>query len=201
MWTRKTKFEKCLKFKLGILLHTLLSIQIQQKHIVRGTNLITTQRWSLMTSEPAWSSVDTMMAGWVCLLMWQQLRPAGFIHAHAAFFCAWACCVTCIYTETTHTQGLFFPLPELFWRTFWLFRNELSISGDPPTPCVCVWDHKHTLCSTAALTSVMAFRAVSEPMLRSDPGTLLDTVAGTMTMGTQNSLYLSRAVESSSNPM
>lgn len=64
-----------------------------------------------------------------------------------------------------------------------------------------VRDHKHALCSAAALTSVMAFRAVSEPTLRSEPGTLLDTVAGTMTMGTHNSLYLSRAAESSSNPM
>lgn len=50
------------------------------------------------------------------------------------------------------------------------------------------------------LTSVMAFRAVSEPMLRSDPGMLLETVAGIITIGTQNSAYLSRADESSSNP-
>lgn len=55
--------------------------------------------------------------------------------------------------------------------------------------------------TAASLTSVMAFSAVSEPMLRSEPGILLDTVAGTMTIGTQNSLYLSRADDSSSNPM
>lgn len=55
--------------------------------------------------------------------------------------------------------------------------------------------------TVAPLTSVMAFSAVSEPMLRSEPGILLDTVAGTMTIGTQNSLYLSRADDSSSNPM
>lgn len=45
----------------------------------------------------------------------------------------------------------------------------------------------------------MAFRAVSAPMLRSEPGTLLETVAGTMTMGTQNSSYFPRAVNSSSS--
>lgn len=44
----------------------------------------------------------------------------------------------------------------------------------------------------------MAFRAVSAPMLRSVPGTLLDTVAGTMTMGTQSSSYFPRAVNNSS---
>lgn len=44
----------------------------------------------------------------------------------------------------------------------------------------------------------MAFRAVSAPMLRSEPGTLLETVAGTMTMGTQNSSYFPRAVNNSS---
>lgn len=45
----------------------------------------------------------------------------------------------------------------------------------------------------------MAFRAVSAPMLRSEPGTLLETVAGTMTMGTQNSSYFPRAVNNSSS--
>lgn len=57
-----------------------------------------------------------------------------------------------------------------------------------------------TLSNTATLTSVMAFRAVSEPMLRSEPGILLETVAGTITMGTQSSSYFPRAAESSSNP-
>lgn len=50
-----------------------------------------------------------------------------------------------------------------------------------------------------SLTVVMAFRAVSAPMLRSEPGTLLETVAGTITMGTQNSSYLPRAVNNSSS--
>lgn len=50
-----------------------------------------------------------------------------------------------------------------------------------------------------SLTVVMAFRAVSAPMLRSEPGTLLETVAGTITMGTQNSSYLLRAVNNSSS--
>lgn len=50
-----------------------------------------------------------------------------------------------------------------------------------------------------SLTVVMAFRAVSAPMLRSEPGTLLETVAGTMTMGTQNSSYFPRAVNNSSS--
>lgn len=83
---------------------------------------------------------------------------------------------------------------------------ELSVSEAPNSDrpggvCVCLRsDYKHTLCNAAALTSVMAFRAVSEPMLRSEPGILLETVAGTMTMGTQSSVYLSRAAESSSNP-
>lgn len=45
----------------------------------------------------------------------------------------------------------------------------------------------------------MAFRAVSAPMLRSEPGTLLETVAGTMTMGTHNSSYFPRAVNNSSS--
>lgn len=50
-----------------------------------------------------------------------------------------------------------------------------------------------------SLTAVMAFRAVSAPMLRSEPGTLLETVAGTTTMGTQNSSYFPRAANSSSS--
>lgn len=50
------------------------------------------------------------------------------------------------------------------------------------------------------LTSVMVFRAVSEPMLKSEPGTLLETVAGTITMGMQNSGKRSRAADSSSSP-
>lgn len=45
----------------------------------------------------------------------------------------------------------------------------------------------------------MAFRAVSAPMLRSEPGTLLETVAGTMTMGTQSSPRLPRAACNSSS--
>lgn len=49
------------------------------------------------------------------------------------------------------------------------------------------------------LTVVMAFRAVSAPMLRSEPGTLLETVAGTMTMGTQSSPCLPRAACNSSS--
>lgn len=36
-------------------------------------------------------------------------------------------------------------------------------------------------------------------MLRSEPGILLETVAGTMTMGTQNSSYFPRAVNNSSS--
>lgn len=55
------------------------------------------------------------------------------------------------------------------------------------------------LLPTPSLTVVMAFKAVSAPMLRSEPGTLLETVAGTMTMGTQNSSYFSRAVNNSSS--
>lgn len=50
------------------------------------------------------------------------------------------------------------------------------------------------------LTSVIVFRAVSAPMLKSEPGTLLDTVAGTIAMGIQNSSYFSRAAESSKSP-
>lgn len=50
-----------------------------------------------------------------------------------------------------------------------------------------------------SLTLVMAFRAVSAPMLRSEPGTLLETVAGTMTMGTQNSSYFPRAANNSNS--
>lgn len=63
---------------------------------------------------------------------------------------------------------------------------------------VCCWG----LCAgrrPPSLTVVMAFRAVSAPMLRSEPGTLLETVAGTMTMGTQNSSYFPRAVNNSSS--
>ena len=36
----------------------------------------------------------------------------------------------------------------------------------------------------------MVFRAVSATMLRSEPGTLFETVAGTITIGTQNFLCL-----------
>ena len=46
----------------------------------------------------------------------------------------------------------------------------------------------------------MVLRAVSAPMLKSDPGTLLDTVAGTITIGTQNSLCFPRAADNSSSP-
>lgn len=55
-------------------------------------------------------------------------------------------------------------------------------------------------CLMRSHVSVMVFRAVSAPMLKSEPGTLLETVAGTITMGTQNSSYLSRAADSSSRP-
>lgn len=36
-------------------------------------------------------------------------------------------------------------------------------------------------------TEVMVLRAVSEPILKAEPGTLLETVAGMMTKGIQNS--------------
>lgn len=63
---------------------------------------------------------------------------------------------------------------------------------------VCSWDQILWF-PAPSLTVVMAFRAVSAPMLRSEPGTLLETVAGTMTMGTQNSSYFPRAVNNSSS--
>lgn len=44
-----------------------------------------------------------------------------------------------------------------------------------------------------AHTVVMVFRAVSVPMLKSDPGTLFETVAGITTIGIHNSSYLSLA--------
>ena len=47
--------------------------------------------------------------------------------------------------------------------------------------CVCVFG--------LALTEVMVFRAVSAPMLKSEPGTLLETVAGITTMGMHISSY------------
>lgn len=62
----------------------------------------------------------------------------------------------------------------------------------------CSWDQILWL-PAPSLTVVMAFRAVSAPMLRSEPGTLLETVAGTMTMGTQNSSYFPRAINNSSS--
>lgn len=43
------------------------------------------------------------------------------------------------------------------------------------------------------LTSVISLRAVSQPKLKSLPGTLLLIVAGMTTMGMQNSGYLPRA--------
>lgn len=64
--------------------------------------------------------------------------------------------------------------------------------------CVCVMS-VYSCWQAPSLTVVMAFRAVSAPMLRSEPGTLLETVAGTMTMGTQNSSYFPRAVNNSSS--
>ena len=42
------------------------------------------------------------------------------------------------------------------------------------------------------LTMAMAFREVSEPRVKSVPGTLFDMVAGMMVSGMQNSLNLSR---------
>lgn len=44
------------------------------------------------------------------------------------------------------------------------------------------------------------FRAVSAPMLKSEPGTLLDTVAGITTMGMHISSYFSLACTSSRPP-
>lgn len=44
-----------------------------------------------------------------------------------------------------------------------------------------------------ALTEVMVLRAVSAPMLKSEPGTLLETVAGITTMGMHISSYFSLA--------
>lgn len=49
-------------------------------------------------------------------------------------------------------------------------------------------------------TVVMVFRAVSAPMLKSDPGTLFETVAGITTIGIHNSSYLSLAWTSSRPP-
>lgn len=40
-----------------------------------------------------------------------------------------------------------------------------------------------------SLTEVMVLRAVSAPMLKSEPGRLLDTVAGMITMGIHSSSY------------
>lgn len=64
---------------------------------------------------------------------------------------------------------------------------------------LCVAEVNYLCLPAPSLTVVMAFRAVSAPMLRSEPGTLLETVAGTMTMGTQNSSYFPRAVINSSS--
>lgn len=50
------------------------------------------------------------------------------------------------------------------------------------------------------LTVVIVLRAVSAPMLKSDPGTLLDTVAGITTRGIHNSSYFSLAVTNSKPP-
>lgn len=66
--------------------------------------------------------------------------------------------------------------------------------------CVYVLLSSSKSCRQApSLTVVMAFRAVSAPMLRSEPGTLLETVAGTMTIGTQNSSNFPRAADNSSS--
>lgn len=50
------------------------------------------------------------------------------------------------------------------------------------------------------LTAVIVLSAVSAPMLKSDPGTLLDTVAGITTRGIHNSSYFSLAVTNSKPP-
>lgn len=47
--------------------------------------------------------------------------------------------------------------------------------------------------AVVALTEVMVLRAVSAPMLKSEPGTLLETVAGITTMGMHISSYFSLA--------
>lgn len=51
-----------------------------------------------------------------------------------------------------------------------------------------------------ALTEVMVLSAVSAPMLKSEPGTLLETVAGMTTMGMHISSYFSLAWTSSRPP-
>lgn len=52
----------------------------------------------------------------------------------------------------------------------------------------------------ADLTVVIVLRAVSAPMLKSDPGTLFETVAGITTMGMHNSSYFCLACTSSKPP-
>lgn len=56
------------------------------------------------------------------------------------------------------------------------------------------------LSAVEAFTEVMVLRAVSAPMLKSEPGTLLDTVAGITTMGMHISSYFSLAWTSSRPP-
>lgn len=67
----------------------------------------------------------------------------------------------------------------------WLARDA-GKKRPEPLPAVLNSDWPAVL-MPLPLTSVIALSAVSAPMLRSDPGILLETVAGTITMGTQNS--------------
>lgn len=75
----------------------------------------------------------------------------------------------------------------------WLMLANESLSCDP-------WSRILECVLPATLTFVIALRAVSAPMLKSEPGTLLETVAGTMTMGIQNSSYFPRAANKSISP-
>lgn len=67
-------------------------------------------------------------------------------------------------------------------------------SGISYSVFVCMWFW------CMSLTVVIVLRAVSAPTLKSDPGTLLDTVAGITTRGMHNSSYFSLAVTNSKPP-
>lgn len=84
---------------------------------------------------------------------------------------------------------LFFPLTGFSIKFCLVIGVLVSQSLHLQTSSAAIWTARLVSMHPREerLTSVIVFKAVSAPMLKSEPGTLLDTVAGTITMGIQNS--------------
>lgn len=135
---RKIKFEKYFQHLRIVIYPT----SIKKKHVLRGTNWVTAQWWRLTAVVNLHRHLLTPW--WAFLLMWKQTGQDGAVQTQplsGLHLVAWP-----VFTlKLQHPQVLFLPLAGLFWRTFWLFRNELWISGDPPPNVVCVTTNTHSV--------------------------------------------------------